>query len=70
MRTTAELAERLFLSDLTSTPVYSEIQRELQAKHRPDADGEYGDEFWEALSAILREVLLKAADMAEPGNVR
>ena len=66
MRTIDQLASQLFLTDLVATPVYLEIQEELQQKYSVDTEGEYPEAYWSELSDLLQAILSKAGDMALP----
>lgn len=65
MKTIDQLASQLFLTDLIETPVYKEIQEELQSKHK-QVDGEWPDEYWNELSDLLHAVLSRCVDMSLP----
>ena len=66
MRTIDQLTSQLFLTDLTITPVYQEIQKELQQKYPADVEGEYPEAYWSELSDLLQAILSKASNMALP----
>ena len=66
MLTIDQLASQLFLTDLPATPVYLEIQTELQQKYLADSDDEYPDAYWDELSGLLQAILSKAGEMALP----
>lgn len=66
MNTPDQMATQLFLTDLPETPVYREIQIDLQGRYQKNEDGEYPEEYFKELSDILFDVLSQAAALALP----